>query len=33
MSDTKAWWPGSPLKEYTDALQELIDRLQKESES
>jgi hypothetical protein len=30
---TRAWWPGSSLKEYTDALQELIDRLKKESEA
>jgi hypothetical protein len=29
---TKAWWLGS-LKEYTDALQELIDRLKKEREA
>jgi len=26
----RAWWPGSSLKEYTDALQELSDRLKKE---
>ena len=30
---TKAWWPGSSLKKYTDALQELADRLKKESEA
>ena len=30
---TKAWWLDSSLKEYTDALQELIDRLKKESEA
>jgi hypothetical protein len=28
----RAWWLGSSLKEYTDALQELSDRLKKESE-
>jgi hypothetical protein len=28
----RAWWPGSSLKEYTDALQELSDKLKKESE-
>ena len=33
MIHTTAWWPDGSLKEYTDALQELIDRLQKESES
>jgi len=29
---TKAWWPGSSLKEYTDSLQELIDQKKKEAE-
>lgn len=28
----RAWWIGSSLKEYTDAVQELSDRLKKESE-
>ena len=27
----KAWWPGGSLKEYTDALKELSDRLKKEA--
>ena len=28
----RAWWIGSSLKEYTDAVQELSDRLKKQSE-
>ena len=28
----RAWWLGSSLKECTDAVQELSDRLKKESE-
>jgi len=27
MKHTTAWWPDGSLKDYTDALQELIERL------
>jgi hypothetical protein len=30
MTHTTAWWPDGSLKDYTDALQELIDRLRRD---